>query len=189
MSEFTVHTKDTAPAGSQDTLAKMEGAYGFIPNLGGIMAESPSMISSLMALAMNFGKSSLNPIEQQIVAITVSAINGCTYCVAAHSMAAKKAQIDDDMLAAVRAGETLSDAKLETLRATTAAIVEKRGWLEDSETQAFMNAGYTKENLLDVLVGVTMKTLTNYTNHIVKTELNPQYETQKWDQGMYKKAS
>jgi uncharacterized peroxidase-related enzyme len=186
MSDFTVHTIETAPEGSQETLGKMAGAYGFVPNLGGIMAESPSMVNSLMALAMNFGKSSLNPVEQQVVAITVSAINGCSYCVASHSMAAMKAKMDDDTLNAVRSGGSLSDAKLEALRSFTASVVEKRGWVDDAEVQAFMGAGYDKQNLLDVLVGVTMKTLTNYTNHIVKTDLNPQYEPQKWDKSMYK---
>lgn len=189
MTSYTVHTQETAPEGSQETLGKLAGAYGFIPNLGGIMAESPAMLNSLFALAMNFMKSSLNPVEQQVVAITVSAVNGCGYCVASHSMAALKAQMDEDTLKAVRSGEPLSDPKLEALRKFTASVVDKRGWIEDAEAQDLFAAGYDKQALLDVLVGVTMKTLTNYTNHIVKTELNAQYEPQKWEAGQFKKAS
>jgi uncharacterized peroxidase-related enzyme len=188
MTDFNIYNKDSSPEASQETLGKIEGAYGFIPNLAGIMAESPAMIKSLLALAMNFGQSSLNPVEQQVVAITVSAVNGCAYCVASHSMAALKAKMDDGELAKLRAGDSLSDPKLEALRAFTAAVVEKRGWLDDAEIEAFMAAGYTKQSLLDVMTGVTMKTLTNYTNHMVKTPLNPQYEPQKWDQSQYKKT-
>ena len=189
MSDFTVHTKETAPEGSQETLGKLEGAYGFIPNLGGIMAESPAMLNSLFALAMNFMKSSLTPVEQQLVLITVSAINGCEYCVASHSMAALKAQMDDATLQAIRTGASVSDPKLEALRVFTSKIVEKRGWLDDAEVEAFFAAGYNKQAMLDVMTGVSMKTLTNYTNHMTKTELNPQYEPQRWDKSMYKVAA
>lgn len=185
---FEVHTKDTAPEDSKETLGKLEGAYGFIPNLGGIMAESPSMLKSLFALAMNFTQSSLNPVEQQLVLITTSAINGCSYCVASHSMAAKKAKMDEDTLENVRTGQPVSDEKLEALRKFTAKVVENRGWLDDGDVEDFMSAGYNKQNMLDVMVGVTMKTLTNYTNHIVKTELNPQYEPAKWDSDQFKLA-
>ncbi len=189
MTEFTIHTQETAPEGSKETLEKMQGAYGFIPNLGGVMAGSPAMIGSLMALAMNFTKSSLSPVEQQVVAIQTSTYNGCAYCVASHSMAAVKARMDEGDLEALRSGGALADAKLEALRKFTESVVDKRGWVDDGEVQAFLDAGYDQQNLLDVLVGVTMKTLTNYTNHIVKTPLNPQYEPQKWDATQYKKAS
>ncbi len=189
MVDFTIHTKDTAPEASKELLEKMEGAYGFIPNLGGVMAESPSMIGSLMALAMNFGKGSLSPVEQQVVAISVSAYNGCAYCVASHSMAAKKARMSDQALEAVRTGGVIEDAKLEALHTFTKIMVEKRGWASDAEVQAVIDAGYTQQNILDVNVGITMKTLTNYTNHIVKTPLNEAYEPAKWDTSMYREAA
>lgn len=189
MVDFTIHTHETAPDGSKELLEKMQGAYGFIPNLGGVMAESPAMIGSLMALAMNFMKSSLNPVEQQIVAIATSAFNGCAYCVASHSMAAVKARMSDQALQAVRSGGVIDDRKLEVLHRYTRTIVEKRGWASDADLQAMIDAGYTKQNILDVNVGVTMKTLTNYTNHIVRTPLNEAYEPQKWDATMYAQAA
>ena len=189
MVDFTIHTKETAPDASKELLEKMQGAYGFIPNLGGVMAESPSMIGSLMALATNFMKSSLSPVEQQVVAIATSAFNGCAYCVASHSMAAKKAQMSEQALDAVRSGSVIEDGKLEILHTFTKIVVEKRGWATDADVQAMLDAGYTKQNILDVIVGITMKTLTNYTNHIVKTPLNDAYEPAKWDATMYKVAA
>ena len=68
-------------------------------------------------------------------------------------------------------------------------IVEKRGWACEDEVQAMFDVGYSQQNILDVIVGVTMKTLTNYTNHIVKTPLNDAYEPAKWDKGMYAEAA
>lgn len=189
MADFTIHNEQTAPEASRELLAKMKGAYGFIPNLGGAMAESPAMLGSLMALAMNFTKSSLSPVEQQVVAIATSAYNGCGYCVASHSMAAKKAQMSDQALEAVRTGGVIDDAKLEALHRFTRTVVEKRGWASDDEVQALLDAGYTQANLLDAIVGITMKTLTNYTNHIVHTPLNEAYEPQKWEPAMYKQAA
>jgi uncharacterized peroxidase-related enzyme len=190
MANFTIHTKDTAPEASKELLEKMEGAYGFIPNLGGVMAESPSMIGSLMALAMNFTKSTLSPVEQQVVAIATSAYNGCAYCVASHTMAAKKARMSDQALDAVRTGGVIADdTKLETLHHFTRLMVERRGWADDGEVQAMLDAGYSQQNILDVIVGITMKTLTNYTNHVVKTPLNDAYEPGKWDMSMYKQAA
>ncbi|MCZ6604877.1 MAG: carboxymuconolactone decarboxylase family protein [Alphaproteobacteria bacterium] len=189
MVEFTTHDEQTAPEGSRELLQKMKEAYGFIPNLGGAMAQSPAMLGSLMALAMNFMKSSLNPVEQQVVAIATSAYNGCAYCVASHSMAAQKAGMTDQALDAVRTGGVIEDEKLEALHLFTVTMVEKRGWTSDEEVQAMLDAGYTNENILDAIVGITMKTLTNYTNHVVHTELNEAYEQQKWDATMYAQAA
>jgi len=189
MVDFTIHNEETAPEASRDLLGKMNGAYGFIPNLGGAMAESPAMLGSLMALAMNFTKSSLSPVEQQVVAIATSAFNGCAYCVASHSMAAQKARMSEQALAAVRGGGVIDDDKLEVLHRFTRTMVEKRGWASDDEVQEMLDAGYSRQNILDVIVGITMKTLTNYTNHIVHTPLNDAYEPQKWDPVLYQDAA
>ncbi len=180
MTNFTYHTIDTAPAGSKETLANVKKAYGFIPNLISVFAESPAAVKAYTQLGQVISESSLTPEEQQVLYIAISHINECTYCVAAHSTVAKMQNISGPVIEALRTGAPLPDSKLQTLRVFAQKIVENRGWVDDADVQHFLSAGYTKANVLDVLTAVSMKTLSNYTNHIVETELDNAFVPQTW---------
>ncbi|HWK10689.1 MAG TPA: carboxymuconolactone decarboxylase family protein [Vicinamibacterales bacterium] len=134
-----------------------------------------------MTLGELLGQTSLNPIEQQVVLAAASIANGCEYCVAAHSAGLKMAGLAPEQLDALRAGRALSNAKLEALRAFTTAIVERRGWIKQTEFQKFLDAGYRREQVFEVLVGVAMKTLSNYANHIAGTPLDTQLQPFAWE--------
>lgn len=181
MNEFTIHTIKTAPAESKDVLAAVQRKYGFVPNLMGEFAEVPSALKAYVTLGELLGQTSLNPIEQQIVLAAASIANGCEYCVAAHSAGLKMAGLAQEQLDGLRAGRPFADAKLEALRAFTTAIVERRGWIKQTELQQFLDAGYRREQALEVLVGVAMKTLSNYTNHLAGTPLDTQLQPFAWE--------
>jgi uncharacterized peroxidase-related enzyme len=181
MSEFKVHTVETAPAASKDILTAVQKKYGFVPNLMGEFAEVPPALKAYTTLGELLGETSFSPIEQQIVLATASIANGCEYCVAAHSAGLKAAGLAQDQLDALRAGRPLGDGKLEALRAFTTAIVERRGWVKQNELQRFLDAGYRREQLFEVLVGVAMKTLSNYANHIADTPLDKQLQPFAWE--------
>ena len=181
MKTFKVHTKDSAPNGSQQTLEATEKAFGFTPNLIGVLAESPSAVSAYRELAGNIEtKSSLSRTEQQIVLLTVSFENQCEYCVAAHTTIGQMQKIPNEVLEALRQGGPINDPKLEALRNFTSSIVRNRGLLSQDELNQFISAGYTQQAVLDVLVGVAMKTISNYTNHIAKTPLDSQFKANEW---------
>ncbi|MFD0468830.1 carboxymuconolactone decarboxylase family protein [Nonomuraea thailandensis] len=114
--------------------------------------------------------------------ITASVENACEYCVAAHSTLALRARVPAEVVGALRAGEPLSDPALEAARRLTQVMVARRGWVDDAEVEAFLAAGYTRRHVLDLVLGVGMKTLSNYTNHLAHTPLDPAWQGQEWTQ-------
>jgi AhpD family alkylhydroperoxidase len=122
-----VHTKDTAPAGSNPLLEQVERAYRFVPNLAATLAEAPAALDAYLAVAAAFSKSSLCATEQQVVLLSVSVENECHYCVAAHSAIAAAQKVSTDAVEALRNGAPLGDPKLEALRTFTRAVVRQRG--------------------------------------------------------------
>ncbi len=180
MSLFTVHTKDTAPEKSRDFMEAAEKRLGFVPNVVGVMAEAPALIKGYMTLTGIFGETSLTPAQQQIVLLTSARENGCEYCVAAHSAGAKRAGADDATIAAIRDSQPVSDPKDAALHELTRAIVAKRGWLDESDMKAFLDAGFDKTQILEVIVGCAVKMLSNYSNHISDTPLDEQFEATRW---------
>lgn len=127
-----------------------------------------------------FGRSSLPKDAKHVVWIAVSVENNCEYCVAAHSTLALRARVPADTVDALRAGKPLADTGLEAARRLTQTLVSQQGWVDDAEVEGFLNAGYTRRNVLDVILGVGMKTLSNYTNHIAHTPLDPAWQAQQW---------
>ncbi len=180
MSQFTIHTVDSAPASSRETLAAVQKKFGFLPNLLGELAAAPAAVQAYVTLNELLGKTSLSPVAQQVVLVSASMANGCHYCVAAHTAGLKMAGFADGQIDALRAGRSLADPKLEALRVFTIAVVERRGRIGDADLQRFLGAGHTREQVLEVLVGVAMKTLSNYTNHIVETPLDKPLQPFAW---------
>ncbi|PCJ58215.1 MAG: carboxymuconolactone decarboxylase [Rhodospirillaceae bacterium] len=169
---YPVHSLDTAPAAAKEDLAEAKAAYGFLPNLLGVMAEAPALLKAYRTVAGLFEGTSLSSTEQQIVLLAVSHENKCNYCVAAHSVIAKMQKVPVDVVHAVRDGQPVADKKLEALRRFTGSVVASRGWPSDADTKAFLDAGYSKAQILEVVLGIGMKTLSNYTNHIADTPLD-----------------
>lgn len=181
MKKLKLTAKSEAKPVSQDLLSSVEKKYGFVPNLMSVLADSPSTLQAYLQLSELFGKSSLNAQEQQVVLIAASTENRCEYCVGAHSMIAlKMAGLSDENLDALRNGAALPDAKLEALASFTRSLVKDRGFVSSAEVKKFEQAGYTDQQLLEVILGVSMKTLSNYTNHIAETPLDPAFSDFAW---------
>lgn len=177
---YPVHTLETAPAAARDTVAATTKAYGFLPNLLAVMAEAPPLLKAYRAIVDLFEESSLTATERQVVLLTTSYENSCEYCVAAHSVIAGMQKVPADVVEAVRTGTPLTDPKLEALRRLTAGIVVSRGWPSQADTAAFFEAGYTETQLLEVVLGVGVKTISNYTNHLASTPLDQAFARAAW---------
>ena len=178
---FPIHTKTTAPQQSQPILEQVESTFGFVPNIFGVLAESPTALHAYSAIMEAMKHSGLSLIEQQVAILAVSTQNGCTYCVAAHSTVAGMLKMPVTILNELRDQQPLSDPKLEALRAFTLSVVTHRGWVPQEDTLAFTNAGYERRHILDVLTIVAQKTLSNYVNHLAHTPLDAQFSAQQWD--------
>ncbi len=181
MTHFKMHTIETAPEASRPMLKASRKELGFVPNQYAGLADSPVALKAYLTLSDLFAKSSLSPIEQQVVALAVSVENECEFCVSAHSTIARGAvKVPTPIIDALREGRKLPDAKLEILASFVRTVIRSHGWVNDSVVKTFIDAGYTRAQMLDVILGVSMKTLSNYTNNILRTPLNKEFEGERW---------
>ncbi|WP_372717932.1 carboxymuconolactone decarboxylase family protein [Novipirellula sp.] len=180
MTDFAVHSIEDAGE-SKPLLEKSKKAYGFVPNLHAVMAESPALLEAYRTVAEIFdNKTNLNPTERQIIAMTNNRLNGCTYCMAAHTSIMQGLNVDDDVITSLREGTPIADPKLEALRVYAEKVNLSRGWPDESDIEALLAAGYTKQTVFDVIVGTAYKVLSNYTNHVAQTPLDKAFAKNQW---------
>ena len=180
-STFPDHDENSAPEQSRAALRQARSNYGFVPNLLGELAASPPALKAYTELQELLQEGRFGPAEQQVLFLAVSAANSCEYCVAAHSAGAKMQRVSDDVVAGIRNGTPLADPKLEALRRFTQAVVEERGWIDSVLLDEFLAAGYEPAHVLEVILAVATKTLSNYTNHILDTPLDSQFAPFQWE--------
>jgi len=178
---FTYHERDTAPAGSVPFIDGAQAMFGFVPNLHRILAESPAAheaYSTLYKLATE--KTNLTPVEVQVVMMTSNYHNSCHYCMAGHSMIMTMLKAPQDIITALREDKPLGDAKLEALRTFARKLLQARGHVGDEALEAFLAAGYSKAQALDVLVCLSTKLLSNFTNALAHTEVDAPMMPMAW---------
>ena len=172
MAEFTVYDETNAPEGSQVLLAQSKKAFGMIPGLHAVMAEAPGLLEAYKIVHELFADSSFDKVE-----------NACHYCVPAHTGIAKSMGVSDAITDALRNETPLPSAKLEALRDFTLSVIRDRGNVDDEKVQAFLDAGFTKRNILEVILGYSQKLMSNYTNHLANTPVDKAFEKFAWEKG------
>ena len=180
MANFTLHTPETAPEGARDFIAGVEKKMGFVPSLYAVFAENPAVLDAYTQLSDQLAKTGLTPLEQQIVTITASVENECHFCVAAHTTISEAQGLDLTVIDAVREDRPIADPKLEALRVFTKKVVIDRGFVSDTDVDAFLVSGYDRAAVLAVILGVAMKVITNYTNHVAETPVNEAFQQHAW---------
>lgn len=170
---------EAVPANSRPLLEKVKSGYGFVPNLFAAFSNSPVLLEGYMALGAAFDHATLSAAERQLVMLTASVINECGYCTAAHSTVAKgMLKVSADVVASIRAGGELEDPKLAALVGLTRELIVNRGQVSDATLQAFLNAGYERAQVAEVLVGVALKTLSNYTHHLSPVDVDAPFKAE-----------
>jgi len=180
MTTFTIHNADSAPAGSKALLEATQRSKGLIPNLYGVLAEAPIAVEAYDVLGSLLMRSSFTPTERHVVWFTINAYHDCHYCMAAHTFLAKGEGVPEDVIETARAVGSYEDSKLEALRVFTLNLVENRGWASPEDLEAFFGAGFTKQNVLESVVVIAHKTLSNYTNHLVDTPVDDVFGRFTW---------
>ncbi len=181
MVEFKVHTQETAPDDAKPLLEGAAGRFGFVPNLVGMMAESPLALKGYFTLGQMLADgSSFSPAEQQILWLTISRANDCHYCVAAHSTGAAKAKVNEDVIAAIRNETAIDDPRLEALRQFSTRMVATRGWVGDDAAERFIAAGFEKSQVLEIILFVAHKSISNYANHLAQTPVDAAFTQRTW---------
>ncbi|TAN02447.1 MAG: carboxymuconolactone decarboxylase family protein [Rhodanobacteraceae bacterium] len=181
MTQFTTHTLESAPAAARPLLEAAKSKLGFIPNLYGNLAEAPAVLQAYFDLSAQFDKTSFTPVERQVVLLAISTENNCEFCVAAHSVIARQmAKAPNAVVDALRASTPLPDARLEALAVFTRTVVRDRGFVSPTALDAFLKAGFTRRQVIEVVLGVSMKTLSNYVNHLTGTKTNSEFAAEAW---------
>lgn len=170
-------TAATAEAPATARLDAAQAKLGFVPNMYGAMAHLPGLLATYLDGYEAFRRESgFTPAEQETVFLAISEANGCTYCVAAHSMLAEKvSKVPAPSIAALRSGAELPDARLQALAAFTRTMVVSRGLPAKADVEAFLAAGFAPRQVFGVILAIGVKTFSNYTNHIVGTPLDPAF--------------
>ncbi len=177
---FVVHTVASAPTTSRPLLEAAQRTFGMVSNAERVMAGSPELLEGFGAIETLFARTSLTAIEQQVVMQAANVENRCTYCVPWHTTMCRQAGMSEPDVLALRDGSPLSTPKLEALRAFTRALVRGRGLGCVAEQQDFFAAGFTERQALDIVLGIAMKVITNYTNAIADTPLEAIMRGQAW---------
>lgn len=169
MTTFTVPTKEEVSENNQAIFDNLNKALGFVPNLYATIAYSKNGLERF--LAYQNAKTSLSNKEKEAVNLIVSEVNGCIYCQSAHLVLGKMNGFNDEQLTEIRHGKS-SDSKLNTLVALAADITKNRGNASETNVDAFFAAGYTKENLVDLILQVSDKTAMNYLHNLTKVPVD-----------------
>ncbi len=151
-----------------------------MPNLFRVMAEAPAAAEAYTTIMGIFENSSLSDAEKQTVLLSASLANECDYCMAAHSTIAAMKGVPTEIIDALRSGTTLPDTRLDAVAVLTRSVVETRGWPSEAAKEAFFAAGYGASEYLEVIVGVTVKTLSNYVNHAADTPVDDAFKRFTW---------
>ena len=177
---YEIYNETNAPEKSQPMLKAVKEKYSFVPNLMGVLAEAPHVLESYMQLGDQLSQSTFTAEEIQVLYLAVNYEHDCHYCMAAHSTVAMGMKMPAHILEALRTGKDLDSPKLNAVATIARKAVQTRGWLEEGDIQNFLAAGFTKANVLDVILGVAHKTVSNYVNHINVTPVDDAFKSQEW---------
>ena len=177
---LTIHTIESAPEQSKAMLEQSNKTNGFLPNLHGVLAGAPGLLEAYQTLHGLFASSSFNNDELTVVWQTINVEHECHYCVPAHTAIAGMMKVDEAITEALRNRTALPSEKLQTLHETTLSITKNRGNISKDEVEAFYAAGYTQRNLLEIILGLSQKVISNYTNSIAETPVDEPFKSFAW---------
>lgn len=181
METYPIHGVDGAPESSRPLLRGLEQGLGMIPNLAATMAESPELLRGFLSIREIFYGGTFSPAEIQVLALTNAFENGCRYCMSLHSTLALKDGVSTGSVEALRAGRPPIESKLAALSDFSRALVKRRGEVSSAELAAFIQAGYTKAQTLEVILGVAVSVLPNFAHHLTDCPIDEVFRAQLWE--------
>lgn len=181
MTDFTIHDIESAPEKSKPLLENSQKGFGMIPGLHGVMAEAPGTLEAYQTLHQLVLDSSFDNDETTVVWQAINVENACHYCVPAHTGIAKSMNVSDDIINALRDETPLPTDKLEALRTFTLAVMRKKGNVGKEDLDAFYGAGYKHRQVLEVILVLSQKVMSNYINHIAETPVDKPFKKFAWE--------
>jgi AhpD family alkylhydroperoxidase len=175
MTQFPIHTVESAPAASQEPLGVLAGALGFTPNLAAAMSGSPALIGGFMDLRARSASEQLDGVEREIVALATSRENGCDYCMAVHSTFALMQGADPTDVAGARDADGPPDPKLGALYRFTRSLLAN-----EPDVDELTGAGYPPETALTVVAQIGFTTLANLAHRVAPVPVDEAFAAQAW---------
>lgn len=161
----------TAPQKTKDLFAAVKAQMGMVPNLIATMAHAPAAVSAYLGLAGALGDGALDRRLREQIAVAVAGVNVCDYCASAHTLLGKNAGVAPDEIARNLSGAS-NDTKTAIALAFAVEIVRERGHVSDAGLAAVRRAGFSEEEIVEIVAHVAMNVFTNYFNHIAGTEVD-----------------
>ena len=180
MPNYPLQTIASAPEKSKPALEQLQEAFGILPNLPAVIANSPKLINALVGLFAQVHSPGLSEAENQIVLLTDAVTNSSAYAVAFHTTLALQQGIRSEETSAIREGHLPKDKRFAALSNLAKALIEKRGHLSEQELDSFIAAGFTKEQVLEVIAIVAASTITNYSGTIANPPLEDAFQAHAW---------
>lgn len=180
--DLALLTIDSAAGKARTLLERAKKKLGFVPNMYGAMANEPALFETYDSGYDAFrAECGFTPVEQEVIFLVVSRENGCDYCMAAHSFLADvMAKAPTETTDAIRDGRPIKDSKIAALAAFASVMVDSRGRPTEADVAAFKAAGFSERNILGVILAISVKTLSNYTNHIFDTPVDAAFAGRIW---------
>lgn len=169
---------DKADAAQKALLEHSQRTLGMVPNMYANMVNLPPLLETYQFGYSKFREEGgFNPVEQEIVLLTISACNDCHYCKAAHGfLAANNANFPEEEIEHILEHQTLSDSKLDQLCQFTRLMCEQRGNPTEEQARAFLDAGFTEKHILSIILAISVKVISNYANHIFHTPVDSMFQ-------------
>lgn len=180
MPTYQVHTIASAPEKSKPVLEQLQQAFGFIPNLVATISNSPKLLSGLAGLFQQVHSPGLTEAENQIVLLTDAVTNSSTYAVAFHTALAIQQGILPEETDAIRERRAPNNQRFAALSMLAKTLIEKRGHLNEEELNTFLSAGFTREQIMEVIAIVAASTITNYAGTIANPPLEDRFQQFAW---------
>ncbi len=181
MTTLKIHNIESAPEGSKTLLEQSLKSNGMIPGLHGVLAGAPGLLEAYQTLHKLFTQSSFNKEELTVVWQTINVEHECNYCVPAHTGIANMMKVDSSLSEALRNRTAMPTEKLQALHDFTLKVVRYRGQVSQDDLNAFYDAGYGENQVLEVILGLSQKVISNYTNHIANTPVDAPFQKFAWE--------
>ena len=185
MVTYPVHTIDTAPSEAKPVLQGLQDHLGMIPNLAASMAESPELLKGFLQIRKLLYGGSFTPGEVQVLALTNAFENGCAYCMALHSAFALEEGVSEATVEALREGRAPVEPRLRALSTFSRKLIAERGQVGAEDLAAFVEAGFTKAQALEVVLGLAVSILPNFAHHLTHCPIDDVFQAHLWNEEAY----
>jgi len=181
MSRLSLHTVDDAPESAQAGLELVVSKNGFLPNLFRLLANSPAALEAYHSLAAITARGNFSIAEREAIQITAAAAQGCGICVAGHTaLAYRKAGLAQHIVDALRDRKQVADERLNAIANFTRAVIKSLGNVTDEELREFYAAGFGESDVIELILGISLATLCNFTSNLGRPSLNPELAPFAW---------